>query len=184
MNIITKTVSYFFNQIAHLYFRKKIIFGSNTLFYYPFFAIAKRGRIIIGNNCKLNCYLVVDGDGLIKIGNNCSIGKNTSIRSSKSIEMGNHVLISAEVIVLDNNSHSLDYLERRKDIDFSRYGYKTAQSKSILIGNDVWVGRRALILKGVRIGDRSIIAAGSVVTKDVPEDCVMAGNPAIIVKHL
>lgn len=58
----------------------------------------------------------------------------------------------------------------------------TAKTKPIIIGNHVLIGTQCMILKGVTIGDRSIIAAGSVVTKDIPSDCIAGGNPAKIIK--
>lgn len=78
--------------------------------------------------------------------------------------------------IVDNDSHriSIDVIERRK----------TPNSAPIIIGDNVWVGMNALILKGVEIGENAIVAAYSVVTKNVPENTLVAGNPAKILKTL
>jgi len=180
--ILIRVYNKLFNYFCHYFFTNKIKMGTKNTFLFPFWAINKKNKISIGDSCKLNCFLVVEGGGSIEIGNNVNIGKKTSIRSSESIKIGDYVLISANVIILDNNSHSLDFKERRIDIDESRNGYQQSKSSPIIIGNDVWIGARAVILKGVKIGNRSIIAAGSVVTKNVPNDSIYAGNPAKLVK--
>ena len=70
---------------------------------------------------------------------------------------------------------------RKKDVEKLSCGF---EDKEIIIEDDVLIGANVIILKGVHIGARSIIGAGSVVTKDVPEDCIVAGNPAKVVKIL
>ena len=62
--------------------------------------------------------------------------------------------------------------------------WEVVKSKEIAIENDVWIGMKSIILKGVTIGEKSIVAAGSVVTKSVPANTIVAGNPAKVVKHL
>lgn len=88
----------------------------------------------------------------------------------------------------------IDYLDRRVDIDFTlaRFlgkprndkNWNVVKNKEIIIENDVWIGMRSIILKGVTIGEKSIVAAGSVVTKSVPANTIVAGNPAKVVKYL
>ena len=80
-------------------------------------------------------------------------------------------------MVTDTDAHPMDYMARRT----SNEGTKSAQ---IVIEDDVWVGAYSIILKGVTIGARSIIGAGSVVTKSIPADCVAAGNPCKVIKSL
>jgi len=83
-------------------------------------------------------------------------------------------------------------LDRREDIKnnflythkFGSYLTKNTSCKAITIGDDVWIGRNATILKGVIIGNRVVIGADSVVTKDIPDDCIAAGNPAVVVKKI
>lgn len=94
-----------------------------------------------------------------------------------SVAIGNNVKIGAYVLITDTDAHPLDYLARRTSND----GTKSAP---IVIEDDVRVGAHSIILKGVTIGARSIIGAGSVVTKSIPADCVAAGNPCKVIKRL
>ena len=81
---------------------------------------------------------------------------------------------------MDTDAHSLNYVDRRDgDVDMAN-----RVDRPIVIDDDVLVGAFAIILKGVTIGARSVIGAGSVVTKDIPADCVAAGNPAKVIKQL
>lgn len=106
---------------------------------------------------------------------------------AKSLTIGNNVNIGAGVLIMDTDCHQMDYRMRRHDAveHFSRdVLHKAVQSEPIIIEDDVWIGAGAMVLKGVTIGARSIIGAGSVVTKSIPVDCVAAGNPAKVIKHL
>ena len=86
--------------------------------------------------------------------------------------------------------NTLEYLEQGKvdfvynltDYDYHSLSMNTPKSKPIIIQDDVWIGRRAIILKGVTIGEGAVVAAGSIVTKDVPPHTLVAGNPAKIIK--
>ena len=125
----------------------------------------------------------------IAIGQNCWIGGGGSISAAQSITIGDFCAISKDVEVRDNNSHPLDPLERRASLSNARDGWNLgnwydSEISPIVIGNDVWIGRRSLILKGVRIGDGAVVAAGAVVTKDVLPLTVVAGNPARCVKQI
>lgn len=96
----------------------------------------------------------------------------------ESITIGDHVKIGGNSILIDTDSHNMDYLVRRGQ--YTDWGV----SKPIVIEDDVFIGGNCIILKGVTIGARSIIAAGSVVTKSIPADCVAGGNPAKVIKSL
>lgn len=114
----------------------------------------------------------------INIGNNTGMS-GAILWAEKSISIGDNVKIGANTIVLDSDTHSLNYVERRTVED-----RKNALSKGITISDDVLIGVNCIILKGVTIGARSIIAAGSVVTKDIPSDCIAGGNPAKIIRRI
>jgi acetyltransferase-like isoleucine patch superfamily enzyme len=157
-------------------FWRKFNAGKKFKLYFGGGLIGERGKIAIGNRVTLFGWLISDG-GKITIGNNTVIHGKTVIRSMKSVTVGSHCDIGGEVYIQDHNSMSIDYLERRK------LGGKVS-CKAVVIGDDIWIGRRAMVMKGVTIGDRAIIAAGAVVTHDVPADSVAAGNPAKIVKYL
>lgn len=127
--------------------------------------------------------------GRIEIGSHCYIGEGSRIWSQASVRIGNDVLISHLVDIHDSDGHPIDAGERVRD---SRYllegkGYLTptkTQSAPVVIGDRVWIGFKASILKGVSIGEGAIVAAGAVVTKDVPPYTVVAGNPAVPVREL
>lgn len=94
-----------------------------------------------------------------------------------SVTIGDNVKVGACVLITDTDSHPMNYEVRRT----SNYGTKSAP---IVIEDDVWVDAHSIILKGVTIGARSIIGAGSVVTKSIPADCVAAGNPCKVIKSI
>jgi galactoside O-acetyltransferase len=152
-------------------------------------------RIKIGANNNLSCKLILESnEGYIQIGDNCFINGGTNLISRSSITIGDFVTIAWNVSIYDHDSHSLNYLERRADIEQqllqARAGnsliinknWATVNSKPIKICNDVWIGMNAIILKGVTVGEGAIVAAGAVVTKDVAPYTVVAGNPAVMVK--
>ena len=123
-----------------------------------------QGAIYLENGASLN------------IGNNVGM-RSTSMWIHESVTIGDNVKIGACVLITDTDAHPLDYKIRR----ISNEGTKSAP---IEIEDDVWVGAHSIILKGVTIGARSIIGAGSVVTKSIPADCVAAGNPCKVIKTL
>jgi len=128
----------------------------------------------IGSNLQGAIY--VESGASLTIGNDVGM---SSIRMwiHESVTIGDNVKIGACVLITDTDAHPLDYLARRT----SNEGTKSAP---IEIEDDVWVGAHSIILKGVTIGARSIIGAGSVVTKSIPADCVAAGNPCRVIKKL
>lgn len=115
-----------------------------------------------------NAYLIVRSNASLILGSGY-INSNSQIVCSEKIEIGNNVAIADGVIIRDSDDHNIEI-----------EGYE--KTKPVKIGNNVWIGQRATILKGVTIGDGSIIAAGSVVTKDIPKNCIAAGVPAKIIR--
>lgn len=98
---------------------------------------------------------------------------NISLLCFCKIEIGSHVNIGAGCLIMDSDFHSLDWKkrgDRKQDI-------ADAQKAPVSIGDYVFIGARSIICKGVHIGPRTVIAAGSVVAKDIPADCIAAGNP-------
>ena len=125
----------------------------------------------------------------------CKIGDFTLlngalIMSDERIEIGSHVLVSWNVGIADSDFHPIDAAQRRIDTLALAPFYKDRPPRPVLktapviIGDNVWIGMNAVILKGVIIGENSIVAAGAVVSKSVPPNVVVAGNPAVIVKQL
>ncbi|MDR0605708.1 MAG: acyltransferase [Bacteroidales bacterium] len=111
----------------------------------------------------------------IIIGDDVGISGST-ISASTVITIGNRVLIGTGCIISDTDAHPIKAEDRKNPT-------KTL-SKPIMIDDDVFIGARTIILKGVKIGKGSVVGAGSVVTKDVPPFCIVAGNPAKIVKRM
>lgn len=110
----------------------------------------------------------------ITIGEHSYINFNVTMLDVGQIRIGNNVLIAPNA-QLYTATHDMDYQARRS---WQVYG------KGITIGDDVWIGGGAVICPGVTVGARSIVGAGAVVTKDVPEDVVVAGNPARVIRKL
>ena len=145
---------------------------------------SKQGAIAIGARSHLLGQLTVMGHGgNIRIGESCFIGENSRIWSACSITIGDRVLISHNVNIHDHNSHSPSAGARHLHFNQIFSTGHPAQlddvaSAPIVIGDDVWIGFNATILKGVTIGKGAIVGAASVVTKDVEDYTVVAGNPA------
>lgn len=113
------------------------------------------------------------------IGDNVDIGWQNSISVGTRVVLGDHVRLAGRVFLAGFPGHPLDANKRRLGLPEEDW-----QAKDIILENDVWVGTGATVLAGVSVGQGSIIAAGSVVTKSVPSGVVVAGNPAVVVKQL
>lgn len=113
------------------------------------------------------------GAGRIQIGDYCLIAPGVEITSAVNISIGDNCMIAQECILTDSDWHGT-YNRTRP----------FRCTSSITLEDNVWLGARTIVGKGVTIGSNSIIGAGSVVTKDIPANTVAAGNPAQVVKHL
>lgn len=147
---------------------------------------AKREQVILEDNASLYGKVLVQTNGIVHIGEHTMIGHNTMIQSCNNINIGTHCAIASNTTICDNNNHPISPKFRRK-IRITPPGHdlklwKHSVSSPINIGNNCWIGTNVRICKGVTIGDNSIVAACSVVTKNVPPNCIVAGNPARIVK--
>jgi len=145
--------------------------------------------IVIGAHTHVRGQLLTFWNGgSIRIGKWCYVGEASRIWSQAAISIGDHVMIAHAVDIHDTDSHPLDWEERRRDSEAilsGRYHLPTQTlSEAITIEDDAWIGYKASILKGVRIGRAAIVAAGAVVTRNVDPATVVAGNPARVVASL
>lgn len=137
------------------------------------------GRTLNPLSRNLRGSICVNDNAQLIIGNHVSVS-SVVLWSHLSITIGSHVDIGANTIIMDSDAHSLDYLKRRNLVD----DLSNKNDSPIVIGDDVLIGANCIILKGVTIGCRSIVGAGAVVTKSIPNDCIAAGNPAKIIKDM
>jgi len=211
-NKIKKNIKKIFkiNVISSFYYRRKLRIGKNVSFHiYPKsnIQIGKGAKLEINNGtfsinnswsewrkrrdisefilCE-NSELIIEGDfGLyqgasIFLAPNAKMlikgtgfaNTNTIINCFSYIEIGSGTYISDDVRIQDSDNHTV-----------YENGVAKEQTKPIIIGDHVWVGKNAIILKGVTIGEGAVVAAGSVVVKDVPSKTLVAGNPAKVIKE-
>lgn len=128
-------------------------------------------KIVIVKNFTIHsgAHVIVTENSILKLGSGY-INRNCRIKVYKEIEIGNDVAISENVTMWDSDVHNIKNTATRK-------------TAPIKIGNHVWIGTNSIILKGVTIGDGSIIAASAVVNKDIPPKCLAAGVPAKVIRE-
>lgn len=142
----------------------------------------RRGAIRVGAHSIVGGELLTFAHGgSIEMGEWCYVGEGTRIWSASSVTIGDRVLISHGVNIHDCDSHPRDARARHAQFRaIARTGHpadiESIASRPVAIGDDAWIGFNATILKGVTIGARSIVAAGSIVTRDVPPDSVHIGT--------
>ena len=148
----------------------------------------KPGNITIGDNCEILGTLLSMDNGRIEIGNYSEIREGSFIGSVEHIKIGDYVIISNNIRIFDNNNHPTDPDKRKEMCKNGFYGdawrWKHSEHQPVVIEDNVWIGERSTILKGVTIGKGSVIGCCSVVTKDIPPYSVAAGNPARVVKKI
>lgn len=131
--------------------------------------IYREGEMSISGHVRIARSARVYVVGKLSIGDKTYVNAGTMIFARDKVEIGSNCAISWNCQICDDDFHLVD-------------GRKSS-SAPITIGSHVWIGSNAIILKGVNIGDNSIVAAGSVVTKDVPPNTIVGGNPALVIKH-
>lgn len=138
--------------------------------------IKKHGTISVGQHTriwkgvKLSAYGDNDPMGArIIIGEKCSIGDRTEIHAGREVCIGDRVMIAWDCVIMDRDYHSIN-----SDGEVIQ---------PIVIEDNVWIGCKAIVLKGVKIGRNAVVGAGAVVLKDVPENAVVVGNPAGVIGY-
>jgi acetyltransferase-like isoleucine patch superfamily enzyme len=142
--------------------------------------------LVIGDRVQVFTWTTfnVEPQGLVEIGDD-SVIAGAVFMCAEHIRIGSRSVISYNVTIADSDFHPRDAAARRRDaIASAPFGDRSERpplvTRPVTIGDDVWIGTGAIILKGVRIGDRATIAAGTVLTRDVPGGALAAGNPAVI----
>lgn len=145
-------------------------------------------KCIVGADSQVRATMTLERQGAaITIGRRTHIGGATLLDAADSISIGDDVLISFQALISDNDSHSLDFEARARDATEWRQGRKDwtgVPCAPVTIRDRAWIGARAVILKGVEVGEGGVVAAGSVVTRNVPPYTLVAGNPARVVRDL
>jgi len=173
--------------VGYLY-KNGVIFKSDTIKFKgkPYLSFGKNTRIEIGDyfvcasnsNNGIDCYPMSKID--VREGAKLNIGKysgltNTIIQCHNSITIGDYVNIGAGCMIMDTNFHNIDWrIRANRKLDIQ----KNAKTSPVVLEDYVFIGARSIICKGVTIGEKSIVAAGSVVVKDIPKGEIWGGNPA------
>ena len=199
--LLPKRILYFVREYPNSYYRYKalkqfskpgVVFDVSTAYLWgPLFVnICDGAKVKIGkhfvfvarmpnSSCGWEGRMIVADSAKLEIGNDTGCSSVT-ICCFDSIKIGNNVKIGAGSLIMDTNFHSLDWRERRIESEMET----NKKTSPVIIGDDVFIGARTIINKGVTIGERSIVAAGSVVVKDIPADEIWGGNPAKFIKKL
>lgn len=192
---LNKIISKSFWQWYHIHYclaanvnfadRKTVSFSSRALI-----SISPKSHVTVGRSFCVNSgpdsgigttpSKITVGEGAsLTIGDYSGIS-STTILVKNSVTIGNHVNIGGGTFINDSDHHSTDWRDRAD----RRVDKKNAKSSPIVIGDYVFIGAWSIIGKGVTIGEKSIIAAGSVVVKDIPANCIAGGNPCKVIKEL
>lgn len=140
----------------------------------PGVRISSHCKVTLGDRVVLRRGVLVGGSGQLHIGSGTAINEQVIIAATISVTIGTNCMLAPRVYVLD-----VDHDYGSRDIPICKQGYRNAP---VEIGDDVWIGTQAVILKGVRIGTGAIIAANSVVTRNVEPYTIVGGAPAKFIK--
>ena len=143
--------------------------------------------VVLKDHCELFGHILSYNHGKVILGKWSKVGMNTNINCVNHIEIGDDTAIADNVTIVDHNYHPVNPDDRRY-MRHTPHGSRERQpmysaNAPIIIGKNVWIGNGVRICKGVTIGDNSVVGACSIVTKDIPANCVAVGNPAKIVKE-
>lgn len=152
-----------------------VVLGDNVNLAQCHIVLGRNSVLEIGDNCKISGTISIGFNSRIKIGSNFYVTSNVTMRAVETTEIiiGDDCLLGTDVAIRTTDGHPIYDMVSRERLN---------ASKSLIIGNHVWVADDVLILKGAGIGDASVVGAKSVLTKSIPNNCIAAGNPARIVK--
>ncbi|WP_316838256.1 acyltransferase [Pedobacter nutrimenti] len=162
----------------------------------PVFKLPGTSSITLGEKVVLNsdadnsntaltfrCTLACGLNGVIEIGDNTMMN-GVSVTAYQRVKVGKNCQIASCTFISDTDFHPVNPVIREREALGYKIDHTEVNKKEVIIGDNVWIGWGCIILKGVTIGENSIIAAGSVVLRDIPSNVVAGGNPAIVKKHL
>lgn len=132
------------------------------------------GAVSFGERCILDRSLTIESEGVLKVGDRTIFGHHCTVAAVESVEIGEDCLI-AEMVSIRDHDHCFD----RTDVPIRDQGSIKAP---VRIGNNVWLGSKVTVVRGVSIGDNAIVGANSVVTKDIPANAIAVGAPAKVVR--
>lgn len=144
-------------------------------------------NIIIGSHCNISLNLQTINKGEIEMGNYVYMNSNCRFYIANKLKIGSYCMFGPNVVIWDSDNHPLNVEERHKQaliIPERKLNSFNVGGGDISIEDDVWIGMETLILGGVKIGKGSVIAARSVVTKDIPANVLAGGVPARIIKQI
>jgi acetyltransferase-like isoleucine patch superfamily enzyme len=148
---------------------------------------ARGCHLAVGHHCFIRDKIFFERPGArLTVGDRTYLG-NGLIAIAQSVEIGSDVMFGWGVTVVDHNSHSIRFSERGGDTERWLRGEKdwsAVKIQPVRICDKAWIGFNATILKGVTVGEGSVVAAGAMVTKDVPAWSIAAGNPARVVRQI
>ena len=147
--------------------------------------------LVLGDHvsCYSGCSFALGERGTCSVGD-FSLLNGAIIMAEERVEIGSYCLISWNVGIADSDFHPLDPVERRLDAEAlapflaDKPPRPRLRVVPVVISDNVWIGMNAIVLKGVTIGENSVVAAGAVVSKSVPANVVVAGNPAVVIKEI
>ena len=155
---------------------ERIHCGRRRVFWRGRLQLDARGSISIGDDLKayaapIPARISAGPEGSVELGNGVFVNYGVEIYAARSVTIGDNVHIADLAAIYDTDFHQL---EEGAEVRVA----------AVKIGADAWIGRQAIVLPGVTIGDHAVVAAGSIVTKDVPARTLVAGNPASVKRQL
>lgn len=149
----------------------------------------KGGNVSIGNQCIVDGQISTETEySKVKIGNQVFVGGGSIIDCVCEITIEDNVLISYQCIIQDSDNHSTKFSLRKNDVidwmNNQSHNWDVTPKKPVIIERGAWLGARSIVLKGVRIGEGAVVAAGSVITKDVKPWTIVGGNPARLIREI
>jgi len=162
--------------VAAVWRHRGVQLGTKCKFWGSVPRLRLHGRMTVGKEVQFaggdeRSSILVSKNAVLSIGDFTFINGGTRIDVARGVALGRHCLIGNNVVLQDTNSHGVDE-------------GSSGKIEPIHIGDNVWIARNAILLPGVCVGDHSVVAAGSIVTKSFPEKCLIAGNPARLVRSI